>query len=160
MRKPILSAGKWSEQNGFSYVMVLVVVIVVSIAAQVVSLPLSRITRSEKERELLFRGQAYLQAIKSYYQTVPGNPAYPRFLSDLEKDPRFLLKRHIRQLYVEPFTGEWILLRNSYGGIVGVASSSMEAPLKIENFPSQLNTFAGAERYADWEFIYMPSLKD
>jgi type II secretory pathway pseudopilin PulG len=136
--------------------MVLVAIVVVSIAAQVASLPLSRIMRNDKEQELLFRGQAYMQAIESYYRSVPGNPAYPRYLSDLEKDPRFLRKTHIRQLYSEPVEGEWRVLRNGDGGIIGVASSSLKAPLKTDNFPVKLNIFTGAERYADWEFLYLP----
>lgn len=151
------SAGRWSEQQGFSYVIVLVAIVVVSIAAQVITPKASRIVHSEKEQELLFRGKAYLQAIASYYQAMPERPAYPRYLSDLEKDPRFLLKRHIRRLYDDPFTKEWRVLRNGDGGIVGIASSSQEAPLKIDNFPKELNSFAGAERYSDWEFIYSPS---
>lgn len=136
--------------------MVLIALIVVSISAQVASLSVSRIRRSDNEQELLFRGQAYLQAIESYHEAVPGSPAYPGYLTDLEKDPRFLHKRHIRQLYEEPLTGAWRVLRNSSGGIIGVASSSLDKPLKTDNFPIKLNAFSGMERYSDWEFIYSP----
>lgn len=156
-KRKTLSAGRRSEQQGFSYVIVLVAIVVISIAAQVITPTASRIARSEKEQELLFRGEAYLQAIASYYQAVPERPAYPRYLSDLEKDPRFLLKRHIRMLYDEPFTKEWRVLRDGDGGIIGIASSSQDAPLKTDNFPKELNSFVGAERYSDWEFIYSPS---
>lgn len=157
VKRRISSAGRWNNQCGFSYAIVLVAVVVVTIAAQVVTPAASRLVRSEKEQELLFRGQAYLKAIESYHQSVPGSPAYPRYLSDLEKDPRFLLKRHIRQLYSEPFAGEWRLLVNSDGTIIGVASSSMDAPIKTDNFPMELSAFTATEHYADWEFIYTPS---
>lgn len=157
MTRRISSAGKWNEQRGFSYVIVLVAIVVVTISAQVVTPAVSRIIRSDKEQELLFRGQAYLKAIESYYRSVPQNPAYPRHLSDLEKDPRFLLKRHIRQLYSEPFAEEWRLLTNSDGKIVGVASSSLHTPIKSDNFPIEFSAFTATEHYADWEFIYTPS---
>ncbi len=156
MRRKISSVGRWSENYGFSYVMVLVVLVVVSIAAQVATIPVSRITRSDKEKELLFRGQAYLKAIESYYFSIPDKPAYPHYLTELEKDPRFLHRRHIRRLYSEPFAEKWRVLRNSNGEIIGVASSSEMKPLKMDNFPMGLNAFTGAERYSEWEFVYIP----
>lgn len=157
MKRQISSTGKSSKEGGFSFVIVLVLLVVVSITAQIAAMSSSRLTRSDKEKELLFRGSAYLNAIESYYLSIPENPAYPRYLTDLVKDPRFLHKRHIRQLYSEPFVGEWNVLRNSAGAIIGVASSSQKSPLKIDNFPSEFNAFIGAENYSDWEFIYIPT---
>lgn len=153
-------AGKMTKENGFSYIIVLASIIIVSISVQVATELNSRITRSEKETQLLFRGAAYLQAIASYHNAVPERPAYPQQLSDLEKDPRFLLKRHIRQLYPEPFAGEWRLLRDKGGGIIGVASPSHEAPLKVSNFAGKFVEFSNAKSYSDWEFIHIPVKND
>jgi len=153
------STGKLTKVDGFTYVMVLVAVVVVSIMAQVATILTSRIIVSDKESELLFRGQAYVSAISSYYYALPAQPTYPRFLSELESDSRFLHKRHIRQLYPDPFGNEWQLIRNGEGKIIGVASRSTQQPSKISNFPEGLEAFQDAEQYRQWQFLYLPNTK-
>ncbi len=153
------STGKLIKPQGFTYVIVLVTIVIVSIMAQVTTTFTSRIVKADKELELLFRGQAYVEAIASYYSAQPKQPIYPRYLSELESDSRFLKKRHIRRLYPEPFANNWQLLRNAEGGIIGVASSSAAPPLKVANFPKGLEFFSGSEHYHQWQFLYLPSKK-
>jgi hypothetical protein len=116
----------------------------------------SQLVLREKESELLFRGEAYRQAIASYYYAIPSRPELPRRLADLEKDPRFLLKRHIRHLYPEPMAGEWRLLTDGQGRVVGVASTSAQMPLKTANFPMQFSEFEAAAQYSEWRFVFQP----
>lgn len=136
--------------------MVLLTLVVISISVQVMQVLNSSVVQRENESELLFRGEAYIQAIASYYHAIPGRPEYPRRLADLEKDPRFLFKRHIRTLYGEPISGEWRLLTNAEGRVVGVASSSASRPLKSGNFSERFSEFSDAQHYHDWQFIFRP----
>lgn len=145
-----------SRQHGFTYLMVLAALIVVGILAETATLLNSRLVRVEQEQALLFRGMAYRNAIASYYYAKPARQ-YPRRLDALVKDPRFLHKRHLRQRYTDPIgKGDWLLLKDSKGGITGVASPSRTMPLKQANFPEELQHFEGAAQYRDWLFEFRP----
>ncbi len=112
--------------------------------------------RRDKEKELLFVGEEYRRAIASYFDRSPGDPHYPEHLADLLVDPRFPMPvRHLRRLYADPVSadGQWTLIRRQ-GRIVGVASRSSQAPIKIGNFPAGQADFEGAGRYADWQFVH------
>lgn len=154
----ILTAGKMknSKSGGYTYLMLLVVVASMALMASVLgAIIFSRETRIEKENELIFRGMAYAEAIKSYHDTSGSNGAFPMDLEDLVKDPRFPLKKHIRRLYKDPITGkDWILITAPGGGIVGVTSSSKTKPIKQTNFPVKLRKLESAEHYSDWLFVY------
>ncbi len=159
---PISRAGApASSQAGFTYVMVLAAVVVVGILAEVAVVLTSRTVKSERETELLFRGTAYRNAIRSFYEAGSPVRAFPRRLEDLLNDPRFPNRHHLRALYPDPMSpdakGEWLLIRAPDGGIAGVASSSKEEPLKKGNFPMGLEQFTGARTYADWVFEYQPA---
>lgn len=158
---PISIAGKpGNKQAGFTYVMVLAAVVIIGILAEAATAVGSRVIHVDREAELLFRGQAYQRAIRSYYEA--GNPikSYPRHLDDLVKDPRFPNRHHLRVLYSDPMArdskGEWLLVRATDGGIAGVASSSKDEPLKKANFPKGLEKFSDAKTYAEWVFDYIP----
>lgn len=158
---PISTAGKRrSNQRGFTYVMVLVAVIVLGILMEVATIHTSRAQQAEREAELLYRGMAYRNAIKSYYEIGKPVKTYPKSLEDLVKDPRSAHKRHLRALYPDPMSkdkGEWLLIRAVDGGINAVASASKDAPIKTANFPAGLEKLEGAKSYADWIFEYVPS---
>lgn len=140
--------------------MVLAAVVVVGILADAAVALSSRMVQADREAELLFRGLAYRNAIKSYYEA--GNPVktYPRALADLLKDPRFPNRHHLRKLYSDLLAkdgkGEWLLVRAADGGISGVASSSQDEPLKRANFPKGLEKLEAAQSYSDWVFEYTP----
>lgn len=143
------------SQRGFTYILVMVALVVIAILAEMASVPYQYRIKRDKEAELLFRGQAYMRAIESYYHAKKELKIYPKNLEDLLNDPRFAHKWHIRQLYTDPLTGEdWQLIRAPDGGIAGVVSSSRDIPLKQSNFPKQLKQFTGAEQYSDWTFEY------
>lgn len=143
-------------QRGYTYVLALAAVVIVSIFAEAASLLTSRTVQAGKETELIFRGLAYRNAIKSYHQSG-GN--FPRNLEDLLKDPRSPNRRHIRALYLDPMAKEgqeWLLIRAADGSIAGVASKSKQEPLKKTNFPKGLEKFENVVSYSEWIFEYIP----
>ena len=157
---PTSTAGKPpNSQRGFTYLMVLAAVVIVAILAEAAVALSSRMAQADREAELLFRGQAYRDAIKSYYDAGTPVKTFPRALEDLLKDPRFANKHHLRALYADPFGQgkDWVLVRAADGGIAGVASSSKEEPLKKANFPKGLEKFEAAQSYSDWIFEYTPA---
>ena len=154
MTTKTLPVGNKVRQKGFTYLVMLGIVVVLGIMAEVGVLLQSKVALREKENELLFRGMAYQKAIQSYYEAGKTVKSYPRNLQDLVRDPRFSNKRHIRELYTDPMTGgEWLLVKDG-DNIVGVASPSQETPNKIANFPPDLEGFKNARHYSDWLFTY------
>ena len=158
MTAKISIAGKLrkSSQHGFTYIMVLVAVIIVGLLAGVGTYVTSRLIKVDLETELLFRGQAYKNAIKRYHES---RKFFPRSLNDLLLDPQSVSKRYLRALYPDPMgkdKKEWVLIPARDGGIAGVASAGKETPLKQVNFPKGLERFQGAKSYSDWIFEYVP----
>lgn len=150
----ILRAGKRGKQKGFTLVIVIIAVLISGILAESAFNYTYYLVKSEKEKELLFRGQAYLDAIKSYYEAVPiSQRKYPQTLDELLSDSRFLYRRHIRALYIDPFTNKsWRLIRDKKGGIEGVVSAYDGKPLKKNNFPQRFLHFADTDKYSGWVF--------
>lgn len=148
-----------NRQRGFTYAMVLVAIVLIGIFAGVANITVSRIVQMDREEELIFRGMAYRSAIQHYYAVARH---YPRSLDDLQKDSRFAHRPYLRAPYPDPMTreleedGGWRLVRAADGGIAGVASRSRAEPLKKANFPVGLESFDGAQSYAEWIFEYSP----
>lgn len=159
------AARQGRRDGGFTYVVVLIMLFALGLAADTATRVGSQRVQAERETELLFRGLAYRRAIKSYYEAAPppNARALPRNLEDLLKDPRFQHRRHLRAPYPDPFApsldggdGGWRLLRAEDGGIIGVASRSRAEPLRLVKFPAGLEGLAGARTYADWQFTFTP----
>lgn len=116
----------------------------------------------ERELELLFVGNQYRQAIRSFWETpLPaGVPRrLPRNFDELLSDPRFAQTvRHLRRIYRDPVTGgrEWGLVREPDGGISGVYCLSREKPMKQTGFDRANHAFEGRERYSEWIFFFNP----
>jgi len=140
----------------------LVAIVVIAILVEASTTMSSVTMRREREAELLFRGQLYRNAIKSYFDAGTGTKSYPRSLTDLLVDPRYPKRHHIRELYGDPMSRDeqraWILIRAPDGGIAGVASSSQEEPMRKENFPRGMEYFSTAKSYSDWKFSYEPGV--
>ena len=151
-----------SKMRGFTYIGILIIVAITGAGLAATGTFFSQTAQREKERELLFVGDQYRQAIASYYNKTPGGAkAYPKKLDDLLEDKRFPMpQRHLRKLYADPITGsnEWAIVEVPGGaGIMGVHSRSEEAPIKSANFRARDAAFEGAARYADWQFVYAPA---
>lgn len=120
----------------------------------------SNAAQREKERELLFVGNQFREAIGAYYERTPGAvKRFPARLSDLLEDRRHPVpQRHLRRIYADPMTGnaQWGLIEAPEGGIMGVYSLSEAQPIKTGAFAARDRMFAEASRYADWQFAYTP----
>ncbi len=148
------------NQAGFTYMGLLMVVAIAGIGMAGVGIVWHQDAQREREKELLFIGQAYRNAIGSYYENSPSTAKqFPQNLQDLLLDTRFpTVKRHIRQLYADPFARDkdWQLVMQQ-GQITGVYSSSTLKPIKKVGLPPEFEAFDSAEKYEEWRFVYAPS---
>lgn len=97
----------FDRQRGFTYLGLLILIAVLSVAT-LVTLEVGQLaSRRQAEDELLFIGQEFEQALRSYMDSTPaGQRPYPASLQDLLKDNRHpRLQRHLRRLYTDPLTG-------------------------------------------------------
>lgn len=144
--------------SGFTYVALLVAIVILGISMGAAGKYWSFITQREKEEELLFRGEQYRLAIERYYKALPGRNAYPPSIEELLKDSRTpKAKRHLRQAFKDPMTGEdFELVRDQtkLNRITGVYSKSEKEPLKKTGFPNQYQDFENKMAYNEWKFIY------
>lgn len=144
------------SQGGFTFIGVLIVTAVVGIGLAGLGKVWSFDAQREREQELLFIGDQYRAAILSYSASTPaGKPRYPRELEDLLDDKRLpVTRRHLRQLYPDPFTGkaDWETVRGPEGGIMALHSRHGGLPMKVGNFPKRYSAFESASSYRDWVF--------
>lgn len=150
----VMQSGR-RQARGFTYFGVLFLVMLMGMALAGTGTLWSTVLQRERERELLWVGTQYAQALRSYYRSSPGQAQYPLELHELLEDPRFPnVRRHLRRLYADPMThgDEWGLVRSFEGRIVGVYSLASGQPLKQAHFPAQWAEFEGMGSYADWRF--------
>ena len=145
--------------HGFTYIGLLVIVMLIGVGLAAAGQVWSTTAKRERERELLFVGAQFRQAIGSYFEGSPGTKQYPSKLEELLQDQRFpVAKRHLRKIYLDPITGtrDWGFVTMGER-IVGVYSRSADKPLKIENFAPEDIAFTGSGAYSDWRFVYAPA---
>lgn len=149
-------SGVAAGQQGFTYIGVLFLVVLMGLALAGTGQLWSLGSQRAKERELLWVGTQYAQALRSYYRSSPGVARYPQRLEELLEDPRFpQVRRHLRRLYPDPMTGshDWGLILSVDGRIAGVYSRLQAQPLKQANFPAQWVEFERMGSYRDWQFV-------
>lgn len=143
-------------QRGFTYLGLLFAVAFIGLLLAATGEVWHTTLKREREAELLFIGREYARAIASYHAATPGDAKqWPKRLEDLIEDRRGLaIKRHLRRLYRDPFTGatEWGLIKSGEF-IVGVHSLGDGKPLKQAGFLPEEEAFAGAASHRDWKFI-------
>ena len=150
--------------SGFTFIAALMIVILMGILLGAVGQSWQMVMKREREAELLFRGGQILDAIKGWRNPrpiagQPNPPARPlRELKDLLEDPNSLQKRrYLRRLYKDPITNKDfdIIKGDPTVGVIGVASSSTEKPLKIDfrNMSGVYKTFDKKDKYSDWKFV-------
>ena len=142
-------------QSGFTYLGLLFAVAVLGITLATVGIVWSTQIRREREAQLLWVGDQYRVAI-AHYRAFGGQ--LPLALTDLVSDPRVPEpRRFLRRLYPDPMTGraDWQLITMPGGsGIIGVASSSQDKPIKQTNFGPADSQFEQAQCYCDWKFVF------
>ena len=157
---PELPVPAFLRQEGFTYLGMLVIVALMGFGLAAFGELYSHAAQREKERELLFIGNQFRDAIASYYNKSPGAKVYPKKLEDLLEDRRFPMpQHHLRRVYRDPMTGtsEWVLVEAPGGGFMGVHSLSEEKPIKTADFSAKDAAFADAEDYTKWMFTYSPT---
>ncbi|UCO97544.1 type II secretion system protein [Metapseudomonas lalkuanensis] len=143
-------------EQGFTYLGVLLLVMLMGMALAGAGQLWSTASQRARERDLLWVGSQYAQALRSYYRASNGVSQYPAALEDLLEDNRFpQAMRHLRRLYPDPVTGslDWGLIHSFDGRIAGVYSQSRQRPLKQAHFPAQWVEFEGMGSYAEWRFV-------
>ena len=149
-----------SRNRGFTYLSLLIMVALTAAVLAAAGGLWSQAAQREKERELLFVGEQFRQAIALYYWRTPGGAhQYPKSLEVLLDDQRWpVTQRYLRKIYRDPVTNtqEWGIVEAPGGGIAGVYSKSDEAPIKSASFPARYSVFEEARSYADWKFVFSP----
>jgi hypothetical protein len=144
--------------GGFAYLWTLMLVAFMGVGLVIASESYSTSVRRDQERELLFIGRQFQDALGSYYEAKIGgaNHQYPARIEDLLKDPRLPgTQRHLRKLYLDPITGkgEWGMIMLQ-GKIAGFYSLSAKKPIKQGNFEPNDIAFKDSQKYSEWEFTY------
>ena len=154
--------GKMRTIGGFAYIALLASLAVIMLVLTAASENISQTAKREREKQLLFVGKQFRNAIASYYENAPqGNKQFPKDLDVLVKDNRSIKPmRHLRRIYIDPMTNDalWGLVKNGQQRIVGVYSLSTEQVL-ITNIDSTLVTRNKKQKhfnYSEFKFIYTP----
>lgn len=140
--------------SGFSYLSVMAIIVIIGISLTAAGYQWKTMAKREKEKELLFRGDAIRTAILQYVNADPLK-RYPHSYEDLIKDPKSSKTvRYLRKLYKDPVTNDdWEIISDPARGVVGVHSKSGEKPLKSSNFSVADRCFEGKTHYRDWLFL-------
>lgn len=149
-----------SAQRGFSYLFVLILIAIIGLGLAAAGSLWQTDARRAREADLLFVGDQYRQAIRSYYELDPGQPRLPQTVDDLTGDNRRPTPvRHLRRAYRDPMTGrEFVLIREpDTQGILGVHSAASGEPLKTAGFAAEYDTFTKAASYSEWRFVFTPA---
>jgi type II secretory pathway pseudopilin PulG len=161
--------GASSRSPGFALPLLLVAVAAGGIAATAASESSLYRQAREREDELHFRAGAYVAAIRSFYMAEP-DPRLRRLpvsVEELERDPRFPLKRHIRRVYDDPLAAKsGTAFRTLSGspsagqpqGLVGVASTSRARVFRRKDFAMKRGPVANIETAS--ELIFEVDLRE
>jgi type II secretory pathway pseudopilin PulG len=153
------ATGLGARPRGFTYVGLLVLIVLIGIALAAAGDVASTSAQREREAQLLWVGHEYRAAIRRFWI---HRRTYPQTLEQLlgSAPDSPVQVRYLRRLYRDPMTNavDWVLVPAPNGGIMGVASSSKRAPLKHANFDDGDKDFADATTYGDWQFIFQPGV--
>ena len=140
-----------AKQRGFTYLAMLFFVAITGAGLAASGMLWSDSARRDNERELLWVGSQYRDAITKY-KVQAGR--YPAKLEDLLQDGQN--RRYLRKLYRDPMTNkaDWGLVEApDKAGIMGVYSLAQGEPFKTGNFDERNREFEGTKRYQEWRFI-------
>lgn len=156
-----MRTGSRPRCGGATYVMLLLVIAIIGVAAANSVSMGSTMARRNAEQQLLAVGMEFQLALRSYAGIPTSAIAAsigargPREMAHLLRDPRVPgLRRHLRQIYADPLTGktDWGLVHDASGSIVGIYSLAEGVPIKREGFDLPTAAFDNAENYQQWVF--------
>ena len=149
------------NQSGFTYIGLLFIVALLGISLALAGTLWSFSQQREKERELIFIGNQFRQAIGLYYEKSPGYvKTYPPSLEKLLEDDRYVsLQRHLRRIYRDPMTGDgdWGVVLAPQGGVMGVYSKSNKLAIGLGDVKLKSQLLSHSKKYSEWLFIYVPA---
>lgn len=141
--------------RGYSYVLLLLCVALISIAATGSVRMGAALQRQAAESALLEVGQDLREALSAYHAVGTGPQRCPVELRDLLRDPRVPTpRRYLRAIPIDPLTGspEWGIRRNRTGSITALYSLAPGRPVKRTGFPAGMASAGNASSYAAWQF--------
>ena len=141
------------KQAGFTYIALLIAVAILGAGLAAVGQVWQTVVQHDREKELIFVGNQFRQAINRYYAS---NRRYPLRLEDLVRDDRNAgVKRYLRKIFVDPMTGqpEWGMVKVANGQILGVYSLSEVEPLKKAGFRAADAGLENKSKYSEWLFM-------
>lgn len=145
----------FATEAGFTYVGLLMLVAVAGIGLAYIGTIWHTTIQREKEAELVFVGEQFQSAIRSYYERSPqAGKTFPKTLQDLLEDRRSgTVVRHLRRIFVDPMTGntEWGLDKQSDGRLVGVHSLSSTLVFRTDGLPEGVQV--KGDTHGDWHFM-------
>lgn len=147
-------------QSGFTYLFVLMLIALIGMGLAAAGTLWHTESQREREADLLFIGDQYRQAIRSYYELDPAQPRLPQSLDDLLEDNRRPnVVRHLRRVWRDPLTGRpFVLIREpDTQGIAGIYSPAPGHPFKNAGFAAKDEAFKDAKSYAEWRFVVVLS---
>lgn len=145
-------------QAGFSYLFVLMLIAFIGMGLAAAGTLWRTDAQRAREADLLFIGEQYRQAIRSYYELDPAQPRLPQGIDELLEDNRRPnIVRHLRRAYRDPLTrGEFEIIRApDTKGILGVYSRSTAKPFKSAGFLPEQQLFSKADSYSEWRFEFI-----
>lgn len=118
------------RQSGFTYLGVLFAVALIGIGLTAASEVWVTTVQRQKMTQLDWIGGQFVAGIASYHAASPGSvKSYPSTFEDLLQDGRYLfVKRHLRTVYLNPFTGkaDWEPIVTEDGRIRGVRAIAIQ----------------------------------
>ena len=145
-----------ARERGFTYIGLLALVVMIGIFLARAGQVAATTSQREREKQLLFVGHQYRAAFRHFYAK---NHRFPFALEELVRGtPGPHAENYLRQLYRDPIQPDtdWLLVPAPGGGVMGIASASLRAPLKTGGFDDPDIAFADADSYSGWVFDYDP----
>lgn len=153
-------APRRARGTGFTYLWVLMTVAFAGIGLSLAGEMYTTAVRRDQEAALLAIGRQFQQALNSYANTAlgVGPQRYPQSLDDLLEDRRGpVVRRHLRQVFVDPMTGQaqWGEWRVG-GRLMGLHSLSEAAAIKRDHFDPDMQHLTGKAHVKEWVFAVQP----
>lgn len=146
-----------SKARGFTYLVVLIMLAALGAGLASVGVVWHSAQQREREEELIFIGEQFQRAIRSYVEGSPGAAKeFPKNLDDLIEDRRQpVVRRHLRRIFIDPMTRTttWGLILRPDGRITGVHSLSSDRAFRTAGLPTGIS----GSTYSQWKFAYEES---
>ena len=112
------------RQVGLTYLGLLLAIVLLGIGLTAASEVWFTTAQRQRQAQSQWAAQQFVRAMGSYYESGPGGvKRFPKSVDDLLEDRRGTVPiRHLRQVYINPNTGnrDWLWVAAPDGGLMGV----------------------------------------